>query len=180
MLKSFAMCLAGIAVWYALPEAAAPPVKEVIAGIAEFTRIDAGVAAGGVIEPSAVPELKKRGFKTVINLRLASERDANVEAEGEAVRKAGLKYIHLPFNVASPDADTVVDQFLKAIVDPANLPVYVHSRQAHRVGGLWLIKRVMLDGWSTDRALAEAESIALSDSSRDFALAYVKKHAKRP
>lgn len=154
--------------------------KETVPGIAEYTRITPAVAAGGVIELQALPELKRRGFKAVINLRLATERDANVEAEGSAARAAGLKYIHLPFNVAAPDANAAVEAFLKAVVDPENQPVYVHSRQAHRVGGLWLIKRVILDGWSTEKALAEAESIALSDSSRQFALEYVKSHSKRP
>jgi uncharacterized protein (TIGR01244 family) len=154
--------------------------KETVPGIAEYTRITPAVAAGGVIEFNALPELKRRGFKAVINLRMATERDANVEAEGAAARAAGLRYIHLPFNVAAPDANAVVDAFLKAVMDPENQPVYVHSRQAHRVGGLWLIKRVIVDGWSTEKALAEAESIALSDSSRQFALEYVKSHSKRP
>lgn len=143
-------------------------------GAQNYTRVDRNVACGGAIAFEALPELKRRGFKAVINLRLPTERNANVEAEGDAVRAAGLKYIHLPFNAAAPDANAVVDAFLKAVTDPGNQPVYIHSNAAHRVGGLWLIKRVRLDGWSVENALAEAEGIGLSDSSRQFALAYVQ------
>jgi len=152
--------------------------KETLPGAQNYTRVDRNVACGGAIAFDALPELKRRGFKAVINLRLPTEPNANVEAEGEAVRTAGLKYINLPFNVAAPNARAIVDEFMKAVVDPANQPVYIHSNAAHRVGGMWLIKRVRLDGWSVERALAEAENIGLSDSSRQFALDYVKIYSK--
>ncbi len=152
------------------------PQKETLPGGVTYTRVDASTACGGAIPLEALAELKRRGFATVINLRQASEAGANVEAEGEAARAAGLNYIHMPFNYRSPDLPALVDSFLKAVVDPANLPVYIHSAAAHRVGGLWLIKRVELDGWSVERAQAEAEIIGLSQYSRPFALDWVKNH----
>src|SRR5438034_1589213 len=71
--------------------------KETLTGAQNYTRVDRNVACGGAIAFDALPELKRRGFKAVINLRLPTEPNANVEAEGEAVRTAGLKYINLPF-----------------------------------------------------------------------------------
>jgi tyrosine-protein phosphatase SIW14 len=154
------------------------PEKEPLPGGETYTRVDPNVACGGVIPLGALSELKRRGFVAVINLRLASEPGAKVEEEGEAARAAGLKYIHIPFNYGAPDIPAIVDVFLKAVLDPANQPVYIHSAAAHRVGGLWLIKRVLIDGWGVERALAEAEIIGLSEYSRPFALNYVKTHSR--
>ena len=159
--------------------------KETLPGAQSYTRINANVACGGAVSLDALPELKRRGFVAVINLRDPNERGANVEAEGEAARSAGLTYINLPMNHTMPHDAEIVEAFLKAVTDPANQPVYIHSVQAHRVASVWLIKRVLVDGWSTERGLAEADVIAWSDNSRNsararqFALDYIKDHAKK-
>jgi hypothetical protein len=52
----------------------------------------------------------------------------------------------------------------------------VHCGSANRVGAMWLIKRVKLDGWDVDRATAEAETIGLrSPGLKEFALEYVRR-----
>lgn len=175
----FGLLLLAVVLVPGLHGAAQAPAKETLAGAPEYTRVSHDIATGGVIEFSAFPELKRRGFKSVVNLRLATEPDAKVEEEGAAARAAGLNYIHLPLRTGGPEAAKTVEDFLKAILDPANLPVYIHSRAAHRVGGMWIIKRVIVDGWTTDKALAEVEtSIGLNDSAKDFALNYIKTHPK--
>ena len=104
----------------------------------------------------------------MINLRKASEPDANVEAEGHAVRGAGLKYVNLPFSATDPYlvAAAQVEPFMKTLADPSNLPVLIHSRQAHRPVGLLLIKRVLRDGWSVDKGFAAADAQVLADGHR--------------
>jgi hypothetical protein len=48
------------------------------------------------------------------------------------------------------------------------------------VGALWLIKRVVNDGWPIDKAQAEAETIGLSSAKlAAFAVEYAKTHLKR-
>ena len=79
-------------------------------GIRNFSRVDATVGCGGAVDPTAMSALKKEGFVSVINLRLASEQGADIDAGRAAAQAAGLKYIHLPFNVAMPDSK-VVDAF---------------------------------------------------------------------
>jgi uncharacterized protein (TIGR01244 family) len=162
------------------------PGKEALPGIVNYTRIDANLAVGGVLSLEALPEVKRRGFKTVINLRKPSEPDANVEAEGAAVRGAGLKYVNLPFSATDPYeiAAAQVEPFMKALVDPSNLPVLIHSRQAHRPVGLLLIKRVLRDGWSVDKGFAAADAQVLADGTpgaagvRAFVLSYIKAHSR--
>jgi len=159
----------------ALPVAAQVEKKEV-AGIRNYSRVDATVGCGGAVDPAAMATLRKEGFVSVINLRLPTEEGANVDAGRAAAQTAGLKYIHLPFNVAAPDAK-VVDSFLAAVADKSNQPVFVHCGSASRVGGMWMIKRVLQDKWMLDRAMTEAKAIGLNNAQLEaFAVQYIKSH----
>lgn len=145
------------------------------AGITNFTKVDAVVACGGATEVSALEGLKQDGFKSVINLRQASERGANIEESRARAEALGLKYIHIPFNGASPQ-DSTFDEFLTAIADTSNHPAFVHCGSANRVGAVWLAKRVLQDGWDTDRALQEARHIGLSSAALEkYALGYIER-----
>lgn len=146
-----------------------------IAGISTFAQLETTIACGGATKAEAVPELKKMGFKSVINLRQPSEAGAEVEAEGEAVRAAGLIYVNLPFNVQSPDPN-LIDNFIAAVTAPANQPAYVHCAAGGRAAALWMIKRVKADGWDEARALEEANALGVNDRLRPFALDYIHSH----
>ena len=148
------------------------------AGIRNFSRVDATIGCGGAVETTALPALKQDGFVSVINLRLASEEGANVEQERVAALSAGLKYFHLPFNAAAPDPKTV-DEFLATVANKANQPIFIHCGSANRVGGMWMIKRVLQDGWAIDRARDEAQAIGLRDPQLTmFATSYIDSHKK--
>jgi uncharacterized protein (TIGR01244 family) len=152
--------------------------KETRPGITNFTRVDAVVACGGATEMSALEGLKKDGFTSVINLRQATERGANIEENRAQAEKLGLKYIHIPFNGASPENKTF-DDFLAAVSDKSNQPVYVHCASANRVGAVWLAKRVLQDGWTVEKATEEARHIGLSAAPLEqFALKYIAEHKK--
>src|SRR5688500_4492684 len=158
--------------------AAAQVIKQERAGIVNFSKVDAVVACGGATETSALDGLAKDGFKSVINLRLASEANANIELNAAHARSPGLNYIHVPFNAAQPEPK-VLDQFLAAIANKANQPAYVHCGSANRVGAVWLVKRVLQDGWTIEKATEEAKLIGLrSEPLEKFALAYIAAHKK--
>jgi uncharacterized protein (TIGR01244 family) len=143
------------------------------AGVVNYTRVDATVACAGATPVEALPELKKNGFASVINFRMPTEQGANIDAAKETAAKVGLKYIHLPHQTPTPE---IADAFLKAVADPSNQPVYIHCASASRVGAMWFIKRVKLDGWDTEKAMKEAEAIGLrSPALKEFALGYVAK-----
>jgi uncharacterized protein (TIGR01244 family) len=134
--------------------------KSEVPGIANFSRIDDTAAFGGATEPSAMATLKKDGFSAVINLRLASEPNADVDASRAAAEAAGLTYVHLPFDADSPNPQ-FVPSFLAAVGNEANQPAYIHCGSATRAAALWMIKRVLQDGWEMDDARQEGEAIAL-------------------
>jgi uncharacterized protein (TIGR01244 family) len=135
-------------------------------GVTNFARIDgssgfAGDSAGfgGATEPSAMAALKNEGFATVINLRLAKERGADIEADRAAAEQAGLKFVHLPFfsQDATPE---VVDNFLATVGNADNQPVYIYCGSGTRAVALWMTGRVLVDGWDIETASTEAGSIA--------------------
>ena len=152
--------------------------KQERAGIVNFSKVDAVVACGGATETSALDGLAKDGFKSVINLRLATEANANIDLNAAHAKSLGLNDIPLPYNAAQPD-NKVVDQFLAAIANKANQPAYVHCGSASRVGSVWLVKRVLQDGWTVEKATEEAKAIGLrSEALEKFALSYIAAHKK--
>lgn len=152
--------------------------KQERAGIVNFTKVDAVVACGGATETAALDGLAKDGFKAVINLRMPTEKGANLEENAARAKQVGLKYISIPFNGQQPDAK-VFDQFLAAIADKSNQPAYVHCASATRVGAVWLAKRALQDGWPIEKATAEARLIGLGNPALEkFALSYVDSHKK--
>lgn len=150
--------------------------KKEFPGVRNYSRVDATVGCGGQVDPAAMASLKSEGFVSVINLRLPTEEGANVEQGRAAAQAAGLKYIHLPFNAASPDPK-VVDSFLAAVSDRANQPVFIHCGSASRVGGMWTIKRALQDKWPLEKALAEGKAIGLNNQGLEtFVTDYIKNH----
>jgi uncharacterized protein (TIGR01244 family) len=123
-------------------------------------------------------EIKKMGYKAVFNLRLPNEPGADIEGEAAAARAAEINFIHLPFNGAMPDP-AVVDSFLKAITQPGNQPAFIHCASGNRAATVWFIKRVLIDKWDNDRAMAEASQLgAISQPMKNFAIDYIRSHTK--
>lgn len=149
--------------------------KKDIAGISTFAQVESTIACGGTTTPEAIREVKRMGFKTVVNLRLESEPGAMVDEEGAVVRSLGMNYVHLPFNIQTPDPK-LVENFMAAVAGAANTPAYVHCAAGGRAAALWMIKRVKADGWTQAAALEEANALGLNDRLRPFALNYLKTH----
>ena len=100
-------------------------VRQEVPGIRNFAKVESTVACAGAITPAAVQEVKKMGYASIINLRLATEQGAEIEASTAAAKAAGIPYYHIPFNGASPDP-AVVDTFLKTITTPGVQPAFIH------------------------------------------------------
>ena len=152
--------------------------KETLPGVTNFARVETTIACAGATTSAAVPGLKRMGYASIINLRQASEPGADIEGEAAAAKAAGITFISIPFNAASPDP-TVVDNFLKAVTAPANQPAFVHCASANRAAAMWMIKRIQVDKWDADRAGAEAAALGLTSSAlKTFALDYVQAHKR--
>jgi len=149
-----------------------------VPGVSNFAKVGATIACAGAVTPAGVAEVKKLGYASIINLREAGEAGADVEAEMAAAKSAGLIYVHLPFNGAAPDS-AIVDQFLQVVTERANQPVLVHCASGNRAAALWMIKRLVVDGWDEDRAAREASDLGLTSASlKVFVLDYATSHRR--
>jgi uncharacterized protein (TIGR01244 family) len=158
--------------------ASAQVKKATVPGVSNFSQVETTVACAGATTPESLAGIKKMGFASVINLRLATEAGANLEAEEAAAKTAGINYVYLPFNGSMPDP-TVADRFLQIITMPANQPAFIHCASGNRAAALWMIKRVLIDKWDTDRAAEEATQLGLTSSAlKTFALDYIQSHRK--
>src|SRR5215470_478434 len=176
MLKRYAVVTALVAALAGATAAAQTVTKPNLAGVTNFARLDTTIACAGATTPAAVAGLKQMGYASIINLREASEAGADIDAEAAAAKTAGINFVHLPFNTASPNP-AVVDSFLKAVTDPKNQPAFVRCASGNRAAAMWMIKRMQLDKWDAERAGAEAAALGLTNGAlKTFALQYVESH----
>lgn len=183
LVSTFILCL--LVAPHAQPGASAPGVQDrpsasgAMPGVRGFTKVDPTIACGGALTLEAFPALKQAGYKSVVNLRGGDEPGANVEEHRKAAAAAGLTYLHLPFTYAAPDP-AQLDEFLKAVVRPENTPMMLHCASGNRVSVFWAVKRVMIDGWSLDKAMSELSALGMPfpPSLKPFMLDYLKAHGK--
>jgi uncharacterized protein (TIGR01244 family) len=165
----------------AAPGAAQAPAPAVgaVPGVRNFTKVDSTIACGGAVTEEAFAALKQAGYKSIVNLRGAAEQGNDVEAAKKAAEAAGLKYYHLPFVPTAPDM-AMLDEFLKIVVKPENQPMMLHCASGGRASMFWAVKRVMIDGWSVDKAMSELPDLSknVSQPSRTLFLDYLKSHGK--
>jgi uncharacterized protein (TIGR01244 family) len=165
--------------WFvATPVRAQEVIKEKVEGITNFNRIETTVACSGAIKATAVPEIKKFGFASIINLRQASEDGANLEAEEAAAKAADIRYYSIPFNSSSPDP-AAADRFLNAITAKGSDPAFIHCAGGGRAATMWFIKRLVVDHWDVDRATKEATDLGMtSEKLKQFAIDYAQSHKR--
>jgi uncharacterized protein (TIGR01244 family) len=140
--------------------------------IRNFLQASPEFCTGGQPRPEHFAQLKANGVKSVVNLRTPGEHRA--AEEKEAVEQAGLKYFNIPVAYADPKEEQV-DEFLRLSDDSSNRPMFVHCTAAVRVGAFWLIRRVLRDGWTWDRALEDARKVGLHHAPHleEFAKKYI-------
>jgi uncharacterized protein (TIGR01244 family) len=178
MTRTMVLLIAAIAVSVALLAGAQDLRRDTLDGVRNFTVVDPIIGCAGATEVSAIPELARRGYRAIINLREAGEAGAAIEDSRAAASKAGLRYVHLPFNGAKPDP-IVVDAFIAAVGDRANQPAFIHCGSANRVGAVMMAKRMVVDGWTEARAYDEAAAIGLSSVAlRQFVIEYAAARRK--
>lgn len=178
MLIKLSVLLVVAAIIGGRPASAQQVTKLTVPGVTNFAKLETTIACGGATTPEAVPELKKMGYVSIVNMRLANEAGANVEGEAAAAKAANIKYFHIPFSGSAPDP-AVADEFLKTITAPENNPAYIHCASGNRVSAMWMIKRMVVDHWDADKAYAEANALGLtSPALKQFAIDYAQTHKR--
>ncbi len=122
----------------------------------------------GQIQPSDFAELRRLGFKTVINNRPDGEdtTQPGSDAEEAAAKAAGLDYVFIPVtSTCMPEND--VRRFAETIV-ASDGPVIAHCRSGARSFYMWILAGdAEVDGFSDDKLIAVASDVGIApDASR--------------
>ena len=163
-----------LVVLFALPIVAGqelPPIRN-------FLRVNKEFCTGGQPRLEHLQQLKDEGVKAIINLRPPAEHRA-AEEEAKA-KELGLRYFNIPVVFGDPK-DEQATEFLKLTDDPANRPAFIHCASAIRVGAFWMIRRVLRDGWTVEKAEEEAKKVGLTENPHlnQFARSYIERHRKQ-
>jgi uncharacterized protein (TIGR01244 family) len=128
--------------------------------VPNYSVLAPGVAAAGPPPAPLIEQLKELGFRTVVNLRAATE--PGVAEEKAAVESQGLRYVHVPVTAASfslEDAKAVA----QVLDDAEAAPVLLHCSTSNRVGGVWGVVQT-LKGKTPEEAEAEARKAGLTSA----------------
>jgi len=162
----------------ASPARAQEVTKENVDGVTNFNRLETTIACAGATKATAVAELKKMGFASIVNLRQANEAGADLEQEEAAAKAVGIRYYWIPFNGQMPDP-AVADKFLDAITAKDSDPAFIHCATGNRASAMWMIKRLVVDHWDVDRASKEATALGLTSGAlKQFAIDYAQTHKR--
>jgi uncharacterized protein (TIGR01244 family) len=180
-MKSHFLIAAGLlaTAWIAAAPARAQEVTtETVEGVTNLHRLETTVACAGATKAQAVPEIKKLGFASIINLRQASEPGADLEAETAAAKAADIRYYNIPFDASAPDP-AAADKFLDAITAKGSQPAFIHCARGGRAATMWFIKRLVVDRWDLERASKEATALGMTNPAlKQFAIDYAQTHKR--
>ncbi len=115
-----------------------------------------GIGRGPQPDAGDIAVLKEHGFRTVLNLRGASQGKDWYEEEEEACQAQGLELINLRISSRKgPDSETV-ERLVEILQDPEKRPLFIHcAGGVHRTGFAVGVYRMAFEGWKPDQAIEE-------------------------
>jgi len=123
--------------------------------VQNYARITPQIATSGMIGDGGAPLLAAHNFRTIIDLRTATE---GTEEEKALVDAQNMVYINIPTTVAGFTEEQLA-AFTKAI-ENAEKPILVHCGSGNRAGGMWASYRIS-KGIDPEQALAEGRKAGM-------------------
>lgn len=119
-----------------------------------------GILTGGQPTVEQFEQAAQAGYRTVVNLRSLGEQGSWDEAAKAA--ELGLRYVAIP--IAGTDGLTAENarKLAEIVDDPEARPAMVHCASGNRVGGLFALKALHVDGESAESALAIGRQAGLT------------------
>jgi len=127
-------------------------------GIPNYYRLRDDISTAGQPTDEALEDVKKAGFKAVLNLR--TEEEGSLE-EKPKVEALGMEYYNIQLGRGHGFSPAVLEQFKEILDDGDNRPLLIHCASSNRVGALWYVHQVLDNGEDEDEALAEGKKAGL-------------------
>ena len=109
-----------------------------------------GIITAGQPSKQDFEALRDQGLRTVINLRVPSERGTRDEPAW--MKELGLTYISIPVEGAE-NLNQEVARELDRALENAERPVLVHCGSSNRVGAVFALRAFHLEGMSAEDSL---------------------------
>lgn len=153
LISCFGLCLS-------LALGAAPPQRSpAYRELPNFHQVNDQLYRGAQPKQDGLKRLAQLGIRTIVNLR---EGDDLANRERREARAAGLQYFNIPLKRAGRPSDEQIERVLGILDTPANQPVFVHCHLgADRTGMVIAVYRITHDGWTSERARAEANKYGM-------------------
>jgi protein tyrosine/serine phosphatase len=125
-----------------------------VAGIPNFGKIDEHLYRGAQPRAGGLPELKKLGVTTIVDLR--GEDPSKSKWEQKHAESLGMRFVHIPVSGWAPPSDTQVAEFLNIFRANPEERVFVHCRYGDdRTGVFVAVYRMAFDKFLSDEAVHE-------------------------
>ncbi len=119
-----------------------------LAGCPNLYKVSDALYRGAQPTKEGFKGLEGLGIKTVVNLR-------TFHADKRLIEGTSLKYESITMQAWEGETKEVI-QFLKVLNDPEKHPVFVHCLHgADRTGTMVAIYRIVMQGWSKEKAIEE-------------------------
>jgi tyrosine-protein phosphatase SIW14 len=149
-------------------------------GLPNFHKVNDNLYRGAQPSRDGIQTLRQLGIKTIINLR---DDDERARSEAAVAAAAGLRYFNIAMDNFGRPSDDKVERILAIIEMSENQPVFVHcKRGADRTGTIIAIYRIVHDGWTSEKAKAEADRhgmIFWQVGMKDYIRDYAKRHSPK-
>jgi hypothetical protein len=119
-----------------------------LSGVQNLYRIEDGFYRGAQPTAEGFTGLAGLGVRTVLDL-------AGGGGDGAFVKDGSIKLVHVPLRAWGLNDARVLDA-LRVMSDPANRPLMIHCQHgADRTGALVALYRVVVQGWTKEKAVEE-------------------------
>ena len=117
-------------------------------GCENLHRITENLYRGAQPGAEGFKNLENSGIKTVVNLRTNHDDE-------ELLEGTSLRYVRIAMNTWAPKHEDVAE-FLKIATEATAQPVFIHCKHgADRTGTMVAAYRVVVQGWTKERAVRE-------------------------
>lgn len=118
------------------------------------------ILTGGQPTPQQLEQARQAGYRTLVNLRPATEMSE--WNEEEKARQLGLNYVAIPVAGASGLTDENVERLHRVLEDPAQYPLLVHCATSNRVGALFALYAARHEGMTPEEAIRFGKTAGLT------------------